>query len=434
MTAPTLADHASRLERELARHARLQALVFSFSREASATEDLTAAFAALSGGLDEVFGGRASIWMHDRESRELVRRAGGAETRIPTASVDDLVARGLRLMRAEIWRDPPLNRSNGCTLLVPLRGQQRALGVIVVEGLTGMDRDEETLAIAGELARQVSAAIENKLLLSHIRRQAQFDADRRAHSQKLAALGQFVAGIAHELNNPLQSVLGHLELLRRSRKLPRRLAADIWLIYREANRAARIVSRLLVFAGARNTGRRQVSPNAALARALALRSRACRHAGIAVVRRLDPRVPRILGDALLLQQAFLNIIVNAEHAITARRAASPGESNGKDRIEASTSRRRGAVTVEIRDTGHGIDSDVLPRIFEPFFTTKEVGQGIGLGLALTHGIIREHGGSIAARPHARGGTVFRIELPLSRVEVRPSGSGPRDARHERAHG
>ena len=158
--------------------------------------------------------------------------------------------------------------------------------------------------------------------------------------------------------------------------------------------------------------RRQVSPNAALTRApLALRSRVPRSAGISVVRRLDPRVPRILGDSLLLQQAFLNIIVNAEHAITARRAASPATSNGKDCIEASTRGRRGIVTVET-DTGHGIDADVLPRIFEPFFTTKEVGQGIGLGLALTHGIIEEHGGSIAARPHTRGGTVFRIELPM----------------------
>jgi two-component system NtrC family sensor kinase len=406
---PSSADHASRLEREVARHGRLRDLVLAFSRDASAADDLTSALAQLSEGLAAVVGGRVSIWMHDRDTRELVRRSGGREMRIPTGHVEDVVAQGLRLNEAEIRRGQSADKT---TVLVPLRGQQRALGVLVVENPSDTGQDEEMLSTAGELSRQLSAAIENKLLLSHIRRQAQSDADRRAHSQKLAALGQFVAGIAHELNNPLQSVLGHLELLRRSRRLPRRLAPDVWLIYREANRAAQIVSRLLVFAGARNAGRRQVSPNAALTRALALRSRACREAGISVVRRLDPRVPRILGDSLLLQQAFLNIIVNAEHAITARRAASPATANGEDCIEASTRGRRGIVTVEIRDTGHGIDADVLPRIFEPFFTTKEVGQGIGLGLALTHGIIEEHGGSIAARPHTRGGTIFRIDLPM----------------------
>jgi signal transduction histidine kinase len=431
MTAPPPANHASRLERELARHARLQELVLAFSRGTSTADDLTDALADLSAGLATMLRGRVSIWMHDRDRRELVRRLGDLEERIPTSRTDDAVARGLRLTQAEILGGESRDRG---TLLIPLRGQQRALGVVVVENLSAPDPEEELLAIAGELSRQLSAAIENKLLLSHIRRQAQLEADRRAHSQKLAALGQFVAGIAHELNNPLQSVLGHLELLRRSRRLPRRLAGDVWLIYREANRAARIVSRLLVFAGARAAGRRQVSPNAALARALALRSRACREAGISVVRRLDPRVPHILGDSLLLQQAFLNIIVNAEHAITTRRANAPGASNGKDCIEASTRGRSGVITVEIRDTGHGIDSDVLPRIFEPFFTTKEVGQGIGLGLALTHGIIQEHGGSIAAQPHTSGGTVFRIELPLSRPATPASRPERRGASRERAHG
>jgi signal transduction histidine kinase len=439
MTGPSLADHASRLERELARHARLQQVLLAFNKDAASADNLGPAFATLSQGIDAVFGGRTSVWVHDRNSRELVLQTGNGGVRVPADQPDYPAARGLRLAEPEflpapeVPSGPPSDGSADRTLLVPLRGQQRALGVIVIESLGEDAHDGGTVAIAGELSRQLSSAIENKLLLSHVIRKARLDADERAHSQKLAALGQFVAGIAHELNNPLQSVLGHLELLRRNRKLPRALASDVWLIYREADRAARIVGRLLVFAGARRAGRRKVSPNAALARALSLRARASRAAGIALIRRLDPAVPRISGDALLLQQAFLNIIVNAEQAIGARRTAAPGVST-QDCIDASTRVQRGAVIVEIRDTGPGIAPDVLPRIFEPFFTTKEVGQGTGLGLALTHGIIQEHGGSISARPHPRGGTVFRIELPIPKHEARPEAQSTRPEALRRRHG
>jgi two-component system NtrC family sensor kinase len=291
--------------------------------------------------------------------------------------------------------------------VIPLRGRQRALGVLVIERFRrpGAAARREAIALAGALSRQLSPAIENRLLFAHVIRQARQEAARQAHSQKLAALGQFVAGIAHELNNPLQSVLGHLELLRHDRQLSRELVPSVRLIHREAGRAANIVHRLLIFAGSRSAARRRVNANAALSRAVALRARACREAGIEIVRRLDPRVPRTLGDALLLQQALLNILLNAEQAIARR-------PNGPDRIVARTRAERDRIVIEISDTGPGIPPDVMPRIFEPFFTTKEVGQGTGLGLALAYGIIQEHGGSIAASAPSEGGTEFRIELPL----------------------
>jgi PAS domain S-box-containing protein len=254
------------------------------------------------------------------------------------------------------------------------------------------------------------------LVARDVTRQAELEAERAAlgerlaQSEKLAALGQFVAGIAHELNNPLQGVLGHLELLRGRRSLPRAFAPEIRLIYREADRAAKIVNNLLVFAGSRRAARRRVNPNAALRRALALRARACREAGIDIIRALDDRVPPIVGDALLLQQALLNIVINAEQAIVAAAEVS-SRRPGRPRIEAKTTREAGRVVIEIRDTGPGIPPDVLPRIFEPFFTTKEVGKGTGLGLALTYGIIQEHGGAISVRNHPSGGAAFRIELP-----------------------
>ena len=229
--------------------------------------------------------------------------------------------------------------------------------------------------------------------------------NRLVQSEKLAALGQFVAGIAHELNNPLQGVLGHLELLRATGAFPKALRRDMQRIYREADRAAKIVRNLLVFAGSRRLVRRRTSVNATLSRVLSLRAPALRAANIDVVRRHADLLPRVKADPLLLQQALLNIVLNAEQAI--------GAAGG--RIETSTSVRRDAsgaqVFVQIRDTGQGIPTTAMPRLFEPFFTTKEVGKGTGLGLAITYGIIQEHGGRISASNHPEGGAVFTVQLP-----------------------
>jgi PAS domain S-box-containing protein len=242
--------------------------------------------------------------------------------------------------------------------------------------------------------------------------QAQLEAERAelrnrlVQSEKLAALGQFVAGIAHELNNPLQGVLGHIELLRATGAFPKALRRDMQRIYREADRAAKIVRNLLVFAGSRRLVRRRTSVNATVSRVLSLRAPALRAAGIEVVRRLSDALPRVKGDPLLLQQALLNIVLNAEQAIGA----------GGGVIEARTfaHSRDGSdeVVVQIRDTGSGITAEAMPRLFEPFYTTKEVGKGTGLGLAITYGIIQEHGGRIVASNHPEGGAVFTVHLPV----------------------
>lgn len=231
--------------------------------------------------------------------------------------------------------------------------------------------------------------------------------ERLAQSEKLAALGQFVAGVAHELNNPLQGVLGHLELLRAPGRVPRSLQPGLRTVYREADRAARIVNDLLVFAGSRRGARRKVNLNAVVARSLAVRSAICRRAGITIARELDRDLPKVTGDATQLQQVLLNIIVNAEHAI-----AASGARRGRIVVRTGYERRRRRAVIEVQDSGSGIPADVLPRIFEPFFTTKEVGRGTGLGLALAYGIVQDHGGEISARNDRRGGAVFRIEIPV----------------------
>ena len=230
---------------------------------------------------------------------------------------------------------------------------------------------------------------------------------RLTQSEKLAALGQFVAGIAHELNNPLQGVLGHLELLRVTGAFPKQLRREVQTIYREADRAAKIVRNLLVFAGSRRLVRRSVSLNVVLQKVLSLRAAAHRAIGIEVVRHYDDKLPRVPSDPLLLHQVFLNMVMNAEHAI-----AATGH-GGRIEIRTSVSPARDRIITTVRDTGTGIPEDTLSRIFEPFYTTKEVGKGTGLGLAITYGIVQEHGGQILAANHPEGGAVFTVELPTA---------------------
>lgn len=230
--------------------------------------------------------------------------------------------------------------------------------------------------------------------------------DRLIQSEKLAALGHFVSGVAHELNNPLQSVMGHLELLRTTGAFPDAIRHEIRTIYREADRAARIVRSLLVFAGSGRVQRRKAGLNGILQKVLALRKASCRSRRIEVVRNYDQHLPQVLADPLLLHQVFLNILMNAEQAIAA--TGKPG------RIEIQTrSGENGWLVTTVRDTGEGLSDDTLPRIFEPFYTTRDVGQGTGLGLSLAYGIVQDHGGRISAGNHPDGGAVLTVELPIA---------------------
>jgi C4-dicarboxylate-specific signal transduction histidine kinase len=166
------------------------------------------------------------------------------------------------------------------------------------------------------------------------------------------------------------------------------------------------VRNLLVFAGSRKLARRRLSMNAVATRALALRAQACQANGIEILRHSDEGLPRVLGDPVLLQQALLNVIVNAEQAI--------GDRGGRIEVATTLDAALDMIVTTVRDTGPGIEPQVLPHIFEPFYTTKDVGQGTGLGLAVAYGIIQEHGGEIVATNHHDGGALFTIALPVGR--------------------
>ncbi len=227
---------------------------------------------------------------------------------------------------------------------------------------------------------------------------------RVGQAQKLAAIGELVAGVAHELNNPLTGILGFTQLLlREAPESPFR--ADLDKVANEARRAARIVRNLSAFARQQPLSRRLVDVNELLVKTLELRGYQLRAARIAVTLEADSDLPRVLADPDELQQVFLNIVNNAEQAMTGQQA--------EKRLHIrSLSAAPETIRVEFQDTGPGIPEESLDRIFDPFFTTKEPGRGTGLGLSVCYGIVRGHGGQISAGNEPGGGAVFTVDLPL----------------------
>lgn len=232
-------------------------------------------------------------------------------------------------------------------------------------------------------------------------------------AEKLSAIGQLVAGVAHELNNPLTSVIGYAQLLQeelrenREGDAPRphpELARDLRRIAEESERAARIVRNLLAFARRQSAARAEQDIADVMNRVLSLRAYEFRLKAIELVTDFEPELPPVLGDGGQLQQALLNLLLNAEQAM---RTGPVRRMHVGARYVADA----GAVELVIADSGHGIPDENLRRIFDPFFTTREVGEGTGLGLSICYGIVRDHGGQIAVESRVGQGTTFKVLLP-----------------------
>jgi two-component system NtrC family sensor kinase len=224
--------------------------------------------------------------------------------------------------------------------------------------------------------------------------------------EKLAALGQLVAGAAHELNNPLAIVLGMSQLLLRN-PLASELIDDIRDIEAAAQRAKHIVNQMLTFARAQQDVRGPVDLSLLIDRVVLNLRRSFQNNDIGVDVRVQPQLPAIWGDAYQIEQVLDNLLHNAIHALS-EQASRPRT------ITISASATDSHIRLNIADNGPGIPSHTLPRIFDPFFTTKEIGHGTGLGLSLVYGIINKHGGTIKAESIFGQGATFLIELPVSR--------------------
>ncbi|MEJ2096440.1 MAG: DUF3365 domain-containing protein, partial [Deltaproteobacteria bacterium] len=220
-------------------------------------------------------------------------------------------------------------------------------------------------------------------------------------TDRLASIGKLAAGIAHEINNPLSIVLGYTKMLRQDASEPS-LMEDLDIISSNAGMCKKIVEDLLNFSRQSKTRNSLINLNETLDSVLAVLEKNFSEAGVVIRRNFDPGLPQVVVDVDKIRQVFMNLIMNAFQSI-----------EGSGVIDVSTQRdnRRGGIRIIVFDTGSGIPEDIRDAIFDPFFTTKEPGQGTGLGLSVSYGIIQEHKGDITFESKIGKGSTFTIWLP-----------------------
>lgn len=292
-------------------------------------------------------------------------------------------------------------------LVLPIRVKGLVTGVVNIETQRAWAFQETDLEVMQALADLIGVGIENARLVEDARQAER----QRLHAEKLATIGQLVAGLAHEINNPLAATQSASELLL-GQELSDDVRESLEVIRAESARAALIVRKLLDFSRPHDVELTPLDVVTAIEASLSLRAYEHRVQDISVVRHFEP-VPPVRADMHRLQQVFLNLIVNAEHAMAGQ---------GRARVIEISCRLTDAVEIRITDSGPGIPESSLDAVFDPFFTTKPVGQGTGLGLSVSYGIIRELGGTIKAVPHPDGAR-FVIRLPpLAAVMPLPESS------------
>lgn len=240
--------------------------------------------------------------------------------------------------------------------------------------------------------------------------------EQLGHSENLASLGQLAAGVAHELNNPLGTILLYAESAQRECAEDDPHCADLAVIVKETKRCKRIVADLLNFSRQHQVIAQPTDINALLQELIEMAPRRIKTVSIPIVTEFDPSLPIIDADTAQLRQVFLNLMTNAVEAmpeggtLTVRTRKGPGEN----------------VAIEIEDTGFGIPRENLGKLFTPFFTTKPIGKGTGLGLAISYGIIKMHRGQINVKSQVGQGTTFIVSLPI-KLSLAESSSAPRGA-------
>jgi two-component system NtrC family sensor kinase len=370
----------------------------------------------------ELFGADAgSIFLMDAKSSMLKRVAASGlrteysirfpDTELPADFVEHIRAVHATVLSAAglplpaVFRDFQQKEELEVVHLVLLWSKERPLGCLLLGSRNGRDFSSVETNLLISVSNQIAASIEKILLLDETRQaydNLRHTQEQLLQSEKMAAVGQLISGVAHELNNPLTAILGYSQLLSSNKYVNEQGADYVDKLYKQARRTHRIVNNLLSFARQQKPERLPVRINQVIEDTLALREYDLRINNIHIHRDLERNLPLTGADAQQLQQVFLNILNNAVDAILER--------SDRGDIWVRTSRGDRRIVAEFVDSGPGMQD--THRVFDPFYTTKPVGKGTGLGLSICYGIISEHGGEISVRNAAGQGAAVSVSLPV----------------------
>jgi signal transduction histidine kinase len=322
---------------------------------------------------------------------------------LPPAWLYPEIARGRILLDGNsfttpLFREGKYRQEADIVVSGDLRGR---VEIIYLEERPELDEGpflREERALLDTIAKEIANII--------IRRQAEQDKlnleEQLRHADRLATIGQLAAGVAHELNEPLGSILGFSQLVEKSPGLPDQVKRDIGKIVNASFSAKEIVKKLLIFARQMPPQKVKVNLNRLVEEGLNFFKSRCAKEGVELSCSLSADLPEVDADPSQLNQVLINLVVNALQAMP-----QGGE------LKVQTLSEGNQVSLMIEDTGIGMSEEVLEKIFAPFFTTKEVGKGTGLGLPVAHGIVSYHGGSINVKSKVGQGTRFEIRLPVT---------------------
>ncbi|MCG3115295.1 MAG: GAF domain-containing protein [Candidatus Manganitrophus sp. SA1] len=313
-----------------------------------------------------------------------------------------------------VYRDETERSGITSMIGIPLMVKGKAIGVIGLfcpKSVEAGRIQQERLDFLTTIASQVAIAIDNVKLYQDLEQKV--TELRRLQGQliqteKLSAIGELVSGVAHEINNPLTSVVGFTQLLLETTENPRD-REFLEKIFSEAMSCSEIIRNLLTFARRHPAEKSYNNINDIIRKALELKRYQLETDGVEIIENLSDSIPPIWVDPHQMQQVFFNIIHNAHQALLEKKKLSTSPL----RLTIASEGRNGLVSISFHDTGQGILPDVLPKVFEPFFTTKEVGVGTGLGLSISYGIVKEHGGEILIENLFGEGVTFIVTFPIN---------------------